>query len=104
MHQMGRPLHLLAAGDALLAGLAGGGADIVVEGRDGRRPRRRPHDIGAFRIVGPHHRVMVEEVQVRVGHRSPEQLEPVGGKRRLIPRREPARVQDRHVPLFQIDA
>ena len=101
---MSRPLHLLAAGDAQLAGLAGGGADVVIEGRDGDGAGRGAHDLGALGIVRSHDRVMIEKVEVGVGHRALDELESVGGERRLLRRREPAGVADRHLAIFQIDA
>ena len=101
---MGRPLDLLAAGDALLVGLAGGRADIVVERHDGRRAGRRLHDRHAFRIIGPHHRLVIEEIETGMGRRPVEQLEAVGGQGRLLFRRQGARIDDRHLAAFQVDA
>ena len=101
---MSRPLHRLAAGDAQLAGLAGGGADVVIEGRGGDGAGRGAHDLGALGIVRSHDRVMIEKVEVGVGHRPLDELESVGGERRLLRRREPAGVADRHLAIFQIDA
>ena len=76
----------------------------MVERRDGRGAGRRLHDLHALRIVGPHHRLVVEKVEIGMGRRPVEQFEAVGRQRRLLVGRQRARIDDRHLATFKIDA
>ena len=69
MHHMRWSMHLLPALDALLALLAGGRADIVIEGRNYAGPCRLTNDIPTLRIIIAHDLFVVKEVEPPIGQR-----------------------------------
>ena len=76
----------------------------MVERRDVAGACRLPDDVRALRVIGAHNLIVMQKVDVRRRAGSLEQFEAVGFERAPLRAFQAARVMNRHLPRFHIDA
>ena len=103
MHDVGRPLHLLPAGDALATLLARCRAHVVIEREGARTGKRRDH-LRTVVVIGVDDLPVIEKIKIALVQRLREQLESMRRERASRRAVNATRIVDGHGSRFEMDA